>query len=169
MTASTWDPAYGWGTYGAFSIQSGQTVRMGLTWAGDPGPVFLTTTGGTLPSTVIREHPTREFKHDPSDGYAYETTEWITVTATGPDRWVEEVGLSYLGTYQADDRRTIAIHDDVIPISLRYHVIAVDGRVLAWVRMPPAPQPPQPPAPMPVIAPGAGWACLAHRRRDRWR
>ena len=54
-------------------------------------------------------------------------------------------GLSYLGTYQADDRRTIAIHDDVIPISLRYHVIAVDGRVLAWVRMPPAPQPSQPP------------------------
>jgi hypothetical protein len=126
---------------------------MGLTWAGDPGPVFLTTTGGTLPSTVIREHSTREFKNDPSTPYAYETTEWITVTATGPDGWVEEVGLSYLGTYQADDRRTIAIHDDVIPISLRYHVIAVDGRVLAWVRVPSAPRQPGQPAPVPAIGP----------------
>ena len=146
MTASNWTPAYGWGVYGTYSVQSGQTIRMGLTWAGDPGPVFLTVSAGIIPSTLVREHPTRDL--GARAGYAYITTEWITVTATSTYSWVEGIGVSYLGTYQAQDNRIIEEHHDVVRPP-RYHVVAVEGRAVAWVRA----EPSAPGHPMPAIAP----------------
>ena len=144
MTASNWTPAYGWGPYDAYAMRSGTTVRMGLTWAGTPGPVFLTVSAGTIPSTLVREHPTRDLIAHP--GYSYVTTEWITVTATSTYDWIEDIGLGYLGTYESQDDRIIEVeHDLVVP---RFHVIAVRGRAVAWVRA----RPPVPGQPRPVIA-----------------
>jgi hypothetical protein len=149
MTASNWTQAYGWGPYDAYAMRSGTTVRMGLTWAGDPGPVFLTVSAGIIPSTLIREHPTRDLTAH--TGYAYVTTEWITVTATSSTYgWVEGIGLGYLGTYQSQDDHIIEAHHDLIQPP-RFHVIAERGRAVAWVQN--VPVVPGHPHPRPVIAP----------------
>lgn len=139
-------PAYGWGTYGPYAVQSGQSIRLGLTWPGDPGPIYLTTSSGTVPSTLVRQDAARDLAA--YEGYASATTEWITVTATSPWPWIEDIGISYLGTYQADDSRIIEDHGDVI-VPPRFHVIAQQGRAVGWVKV----HPPLPGQPIPVIAP----------------
>jgi hypothetical protein len=138
--------AYGYGEFGAYAVMSGQSIRLGLTWAGDPGPVYLTTQCGTVPSTLVRAEPTREI--GAREGYAYITTEWITVTATSSWEWLTDVGVSYLSTYQADASRIIEDHGDIVEPP-RFHVIAQNGRVVGWVRV----RPPVPGHPDPVIAP----------------
>ncbi len=149
MTASAALPAFGWGLYGAFSVESGQTIRMGLTWAGDPGPVYLSVSAGIIPSTLTRGQSTRELSAQ--TGYSYATTEWITVTATSSLGWIDDIGLSYFATHDGADFIDLE-HEIVVP-QLRYHAIEADGRVVAWVKAEPAgpSAPPSAGRPIPVI------------------
>jgi hypothetical protein len=141
--AVTWVPAYGSPVYGAYSVRSGVTVRMGLIWAADPGPVYLTVSAGIIPSSLVREHPTRELST--GSPAHYETTEWITVTATSSTGWVEDIGLSYFGTYDAEEIRGAQHHVVAQP---SYHLVAAEGRVLALVRAAPL----SAAAPRPILA-----------------
>jgi hypothetical protein len=135
----------GWGEFGGFNIISGQTIRMGLSWPGDAGPVYLTAASLTQPSTLVRESSSRDVGPGVAP-YRYQTTEWITVTATSSYGLVNDIVLSYFGTHAADD--IIAEAHEVVSV-LRYHVIAVAGRVVGWRKV----TPPVPGRPVPLIGP----------------
>jgi hypothetical protein len=134
----------GWGEFGGFNIISGQTIRMGLTWPGDAGPVYLTAACLTQPSTLVRESSSRDV--GPGVEYTYQTTEWITVTATSSYELVNDIVLSYFGTHAADD--IIGGSHDVVP-RLKYHVIGVKGQLVGWHKV----APPLPGRPVPIIGP----------------
>jgi hypothetical protein len=136
MTAGTGDQVFGWGEFGGFNVQSGQTIRMGLTWPGDAGPVYLTAASLTVPSTLVRISSTRDLAHGTQ--YSYQTTEWITVTATSTETWIRDIVLSYLGTYRADN--IIGREEEIVRPSWLYQVIAIEGRVVGWLKgKPPLP------------------------------
>jgi hypothetical protein len=139
------DQVFGWGEFGGFNIISGQTIRMGLSWPGDAGPVYLTAASLTQPSTLVRENSSRDVGPGLAP-YRYQTTEWITVTATSSYGLVNDIVLSYFGTYQADD--IIGSDHEVVPI-LRYHVIAAIGQIVGWRKV----MPPVPGRPVPIIGP----------------
>jgi hypothetical protein len=139
------DPAYGWNNFGGFTMQSGQTIRMGLMWPGDAGPVYLSASSLTIPTTLTRESSIREIKAGPSP-YNRSTTEWITVTATSTEEWIEDILISYLGTNAADD--IIGGSHGIVPPAWRYHVIAGPaGRLVGWLKV----APPLPGQPIPLI------------------
>jgi hypothetical protein len=121
---------------------------MGLSWAGDPGPIYLTVTSEAIPSTLLRADPTRELAFNTDPRYVdYQTTEWITVTATSSSLpWIEDVTLSYFYTVEARD--LIGEHEEAI-VPLRYHVIGFEGQIVGWVRALPF----APGQPRPVIGP----------------
>jgi hypothetical protein len=145
MTAGTGDQVFGWGEFGGFNLQSGQTIRMGLSWPGDAGPVYLTAASLTVPSTLVRESSSRDLNPGTQD--SYQTTEWITVTATSSSGWVKDIVLSYFATYKANN--IIGGDHEVVAPGWLYHVIAIEGRVLAWLRV----KPPLPGQPVPLIMP----------------
>lgn len=146
MPVELGDPAYGWNNFGGFTLLSGQTIRMGLMWPGDAGPVYLSASSLTIPTTLERGPSTREIKFGPSP-YNSSTTEWITVTATSTEEWIKDILISYLATNAADDIIG-GSHDIVLP-AWRYHVIAAStGRLVGWLKV----QPPLPGQPIPLIA-----------------
>jgi hypothetical protein len=142
------DPVYAESRVGAtYALRSGSSARMGFAWDGDPGPIYLTTSAGVIPSTLVQADPTREmaFSTEP----AWETTEWITVTATSPTLdWIEDITLSYFYTVEARD--LVAEHEDLI-VPQRYHVIGFEGQIVGWVRAVPV----APGRPRPVIGPAS--------------
>jgi hypothetical protein len=139
------EPAYGWNNFGGFTMMSGQTIRMGLMWPGDAGPVYLSASSLTIPTTLVRESSTREIKFGPSP-YTRSTTEWITVTATSTEERIDDILISYLATNAADDIIG-GSHDIVLP-AWRYQVIAAsDGRLVGWLKS----HPPRPGQPIPLI------------------
>jgi hypothetical protein len=139
------EPAYGWNNFGGFTMQSGQTIQMGLMWPGDAGPVYLSASSLTIPTTLVRGSSTREIKFGPSP-YTRSTTELITVTATSTEQWIDDIVISYLGTNAADD--IIGGSHDIVPPAWRYHVIAAgDGRLVGWLQA----HPRRPGQPIPLI------------------
>jgi hypothetical protein len=139
-------PAVGSPKFGSYSVNSGVTVKMGLVWGFDPGPIYLTASCETIPSYLEREHPTRELSA-PKIWYDYETTEWITVTATSSTGGVDGISLSYIATAAAE--HNIDFIHETVHTAGAYHVVADEGRAVAWVRA----VVPVAGAPVPVIAP----------------
>jgi hypothetical protein len=143
------DPVYAASRIGAtYALGSGSSARMGFSWAGDPGPIYLTVTSESIPSTLLRADPTRELAFNTDPRYVdYDTTEWITVTATSSSLpWIEDITLSYFYTSEARDLIG-ELEKAIVP--LRYHVIGFEGQLVGWVRAVPV----APGQPRPVIAP----------------
>ena len=95
---------------------------------------------------MARDDAEREYSFTDTIPTHDQTTEWITVTATTSEGWVEDITLSYFGVVNAWD--VTAVQDE--PIVLRYHVI-IDPQslVIGWVRGKPL----HPGAPTPSIGP----------------
>jgi hypothetical protein len=143
------DPVYAASRIGAtYALRAGSSARIGFSWAGDPGPIYLTVSAGRIPSTLLRFDATRAMAFVPDSTYgAYETTEWITVTATSSSLpWIEDITLSYFYTVEATDQ--LGEHEEAI-VPQRYHVIGFEGQIVGWVRAVPV----APGQPRPVIAP----------------
>lgn len=75
----------GWIEAGA--VQRGVPVRVGLIWPADPGVTFVTARSDRIDSSVTRTDHTRELRHLDQAPF-YETIEWMTLTADGPDTFV---------------------------------------------------------------------------------
>ena len=75
----------GWIVLG--TVRAGVPIRVGLVWRGDPGVTFVTARTDVFDSMVTRTDHARELRRTP-DQY-YETIEWMTLTAYGPDEFLE--------------------------------------------------------------------------------
>jgi hypothetical protein len=72
----------------AGSVRRGVPVRLGLVWPGDPGVTFTTARTDRIDSSVTRTDHARELNGLPRAPF-YETIEWVTLTADGPDDFLD--------------------------------------------------------------------------------
>jgi hypothetical protein len=79
---------YDLGWIEAGSARRGIPVRIGLVWKADPGVTFVTARTDRIGSTVTRTDSARELKSLERAPF-YETIEWLTLTADGPDEFTE--------------------------------------------------------------------------------
>ncbi|HXJ77125.1 MAG TPA: hypothetical protein VMS64_00420 [Candidatus Methylomirabilis sp.] len=79
---------YDLGWIEAPSVKRGVPVRMGLVWKGDPGVTFVTARTDRIGSSVTRTDHARELRGLAQAPF-YETVEWMTLTADGPDDFLE--------------------------------------------------------------------------------
>ena len=70
------------------SVRRGVPIQLGLAWNGDPGVTFVTARTDRIGSSVARTDQTRELR-GLSGAPFYETVEWMTLTADGPDEFLE--------------------------------------------------------------------------------
>lgn len=70
------------------AVRRGVPIQVGLVWKGDPGVTFVTARTDRIGSSVTRMDQTRELR-SLSQAPFHETVEWMTLTADGPDEFLE--------------------------------------------------------------------------------
>lgn len=70
------------------AVRRGVPVRLGLAWKADPGVTFVTARTDRIGSSVTRTDQARELRGLDQAPF-YETVEWMTLTADGPDEFLE--------------------------------------------------------------------------------